>query len=288
MTGGWRSALFVPGDDRRKIASAARSGADAVILDLEDGVPYARKEPARAYLREASIELATAGLDVIVRINAEWQAALTDLQSAVLPSVRAIMVPKAETAARIQVLTEMVEQLEQPRGLRSCSIKLLPLIETAAGLRELDVLADLPNLCGLALGSEDFSLSLGVPPTPECLDLPSRLICLAARRRGLMALAIPSSIAAFREIDEFEAATSRARLFGATGALCIHPSQVTVASRVFRPAEEELRQARAILDAWEVAQAGGNAVTSFEGKMIDAPVAARAFRLIGKSIDHGL
>jgi citrate lyase subunit beta/citryl-CoA lyase len=276
----WRSALFVPGDDLRKVSSAARSQTDAIILDLEDGVAPLRKKDARSALREGASKLDAAGFDVVVRINAPWEAALTDLQAAVMPNVRAIMVPKSEAAPRLQVLGEMIEQLERSRGLTVGGIALLALVESPTGLGKLDELASAPRVCGLALGTEDFSLSLGVPPTPECLDLPSRMVCLAARSRGLMALAVPASIAAFRAIDAFGAAARQARRFGATGALCVHPAQAVEANRAFQPTEAEAAQARSIIDAWRTAQERGDAVTSLNDQMIDAPVAARAFRLL--------
>jgi len=117
-----------------------------------------------------------------------------------------------------------------------------------------------------------------VAPTVDCLDLPARLIVLAAASHGLSSFAIPFSIANFRDLSEFEQAARSARAFGATGGLCIHPGQIEVVNRVFAPGEDELAEARAVITAWT--DAGRPAVLNHKGRMIDRPVLLRAARLL--------
>ncbi|MFV3126789.1 HpcH/HpaI aldolase/citrate lyase family protein [Niveispirillum sp. KHB5.9] len=279
----WRSLLFVPADDGVRRGKAAASGADAVILDLEDGVAPAAKPAARAGLEVAAAAVAAAGPAVVVRVNAGWLAALEDLKAAIGPDVRAIMVPKVEDVARLTVLSAIIDELEAERGLPPGHTGLIVLVESPAGLAVAADLAACPRVIGLALGPEDFAVSMGVAPTPALLDLPSRQVALAAATRGLMALAVPLSIAQFRDVDACVAAAGRGAEYGVTGALCIHPNQVRAANQVFQPSAAELDLARRVLAAWDNAQAAGAAVTTLDGSMVDLPVVLRARALLARA-----
>lgn len=280
MQNHWRSLLFVPADNPSRQQKAATVGADAVILDLEDGVAADAKASAREGIAAAATQLHDAGVTVTVRINTGWQAVMADLNAAVCPAVSAIMLPKVESAAHAEVIGEMLGEFEVERGLPLGSIGLIALIESPAGLTALDDIAKVERVIGLALGPEDFSLELGVCPTPNLLDYPARQIALAASSRHLMALGVPISIAEFRDMDAYTAAAVHGAEIGINGALCIHPNQVTAANQCFKPSDEAIEQAKAILDAWEQAKQQGQAVTALNGQMIDLPVAERAERLL--------
>jgi citrate lyase subunit beta/citryl-CoA lyase len=273
----WRSLLFVAADDHTRVAGIAKRGADAVILDLEDAVPPERKASARACLRDTVLALSAAETPVVVRVNASWRDVVSDLKMAVSEGVAAIMVPKVEDAARIRVIAEMVAELSVERDL-SHPPGLIALVESPAGLAALDEIAAAPGLVALALGSEDFSLSLGVHPTPEALDLPCRILAVAAAARGLMALGVPASIATLNDDLAWASAIAKGRAIGITGALCIHPRQVAPANLGFSPSADEIDIARRVLNAWSVA--GSRGVIRFEGRMIDQPVAAAAGRTL--------
>jgi citrate lyase subunit beta / citryl-CoA lyase len=165
MTHRWRSLLFAAADDHARLAKIAERGADAVILDLEDAVPADRKVAARAGLLSVVGVLAQC-CPVVVRINAPWREAMDDLAFAVQHGVSAIMVPKVEDAARVIVVGEMVAEFASAAS-RSEPPGLIALVESPAGLASLDTIAAVDRVIGLALGSEDFSLALGVPPTPR-------------------------------------------------------------------------------------------------------------------------
>lgn len=161
---------------------------------------------------------------------------------------------------------------------------LIALVETPRGISALPALARVPAVVGLALGTEDFSLALGVPPEPAVLDFPSRQLALAAAERGLMALAVPVSIAQFRDMEAYAAAVDIGAAYGINGAICIHPSQVAVANRGFGVTAEERAVAERIVAAWDEATGRGASVTSLDGRMIDAPVVERARRLLSRSV----
>jgi len=278
----WRSLLFVPADDARRCAKACTIGADAVILDLEDGVAAAHKSDARARLEGAAAALREAGVAVVVRINRDWHAALADLDAAVHAGADALMVPKVEDAARLRILAQMLAEAETAYGRDAGATGLIALVESPAGLYALPELAAIPQVIGLAFGSEDFCLELGVAPTPAVLELPSKQLALAAAVRGQMALAVPLSITHFRDGDAYAEAVRAGAGWGVNGALCIHPAQVAIANRGFAADPAQLHAAQRIVDAW-CARAEDVAVVALEGRMIDLPVVERARRLLARA-----
>ena len=278
MSRGWRSALFVAANDAARIAKIHTRGADAVILDLEDAVPAADKPLARACIAATAEQLAALGQTVAVRINSPWRDVVADLDAAVLTTVAALVVPKVECPHRLTVLADMIGEWEVARGLPVGQIGLIALIEAPAALARMAEIAAVPRIIGLALGTEDFSLALGVAPTPQSLDLPCRLLAFAAAERGLMALALPISIGAFDDDAAYANAIAAARALGLTGALCIHPKQVVLLNNGFAASAAEIAEAEAIVAAWD-ARGSVNAIKLGE-RMIDPPVAERARRLI--------
>ena len=282
MSADWRSLLFVSADDPRRLANVADRGAEAVILDLEDAVSILRKPAARETLPDAIQRLAGLGQPLVVRVNAGWLDLAADLQAAVRPGLAAIMVPGAGDPWRLAALAELLDEIEAARDLPHGAIGVIALVESASGLANLQALAAAPRVIGLALGTEDLSLEVGVPPSPAFLDMPARQIALAAAGAGIMAFAAPISIAEYADMDAYRSAAATARAYGATGALCIHPRQVEVANATFRPSEAEIADARAVVAHWEAI--GGAGVVSLNGRMIDLPVAERAKRLLARPI----
>jgi len=281
MNLGWRSLLFVSADDQVRLAKVARCGADAVVLDLEDAVPPARKTEVRVGLPDTISELAARGCTLVVRINAGWIDAIADLAVAVRPEVAAIMIPKVEDSARLAVIAEIIAEIAKDLGIPRPP-GLVPLVESPAGVVELNAIAAVPCVIGLALGTEDFSLALGVPPSYEALELPCRLLALAAARCGRMALGLPVSIGTIENRSAWEEGVHAGRSMGLTGALCIHPRQVGIANDGFAPTAAEVEAARRILEVWKTAGSAG--VIQWDGKMIDRPVALAAERVIGRAV----
>lgn len=276
----WRSLLFVAADDAARIAKVAGRRADAVILDLEDAVPPARKVAARLGLAEVIETLVGQGVRVVVRINTAWGDALADLAVAVMPGVAAIMVPKVEDAERLHTIADLIREFAADEGLADLPA-IVALVESPLSLQNLDAVARVPEVIGLALGSEDFSLALRVPPSPQALDLPCRLLALAAAPRDLMALGLPVSIATIADRDAWQAGIEQAKAIGITGALCVHPAQVTAANDGFAPSPEAVAQARRIVGGWDTAAGAG--VIQIDGRMIDRPVVEAARRTLARA-----
>lgn len=277
----WRSMLFVPVNNDRFIEKAHSRGADAIILDLEDSIPLAEKQDARGAVASAAKVVSARGSDVLVRINHEQALTAQDLEAVVIPSVRAIVVPKVSAPEQLKYISELITDLETARDMTTGRMKLIAMIESVEALGCIDAIATAsPRLLAMTLGSEDFSASVGMQPTSKGLLFPNQQVLFAARRAGIIALGFAGSIADYSQPDTFRKMITEARQLGFRGAFCIHPSQVAIMNQEFSPTTEEVEQARQILEAYEVALEAGSGVTQYQGKMIDYPVVARAQELL--------
>ncbi|MQA84033.1 MAG: CoA ester lyase [Streptosporangiales bacterium] len=277
----WRSLLYVPAHVERFVAKAHTRGADAIQLDLEDSVPASEKETARLAVPEAAELVSRAGADVVVRINRPWRLALRDLEAAVSPRVAALALPKVDSPDQVRLVDEVVADLEEERGMAVGHTQLLVIVETAAGFLRTDEIARAcPRVAALTLGSEDFALDLGTAPEPEVLAYPKQHIVIAARAAGIAPLGLVGSTAGFADIEGFREVVRSSRRLGYEGASAIHPAQVPVLNEEFSPTEEEVDRARRVVVAYEQAVSGGRGAVDLDGQMIDAPVVARAERLL--------
>lgn len=280
----WRSMLFVPAHVEKFVAAAHIRGADAYLLDLEDSVPLDQKADARAGLERAAVEVSRSGAAALVRINTDDRLTPHDLTAAVQPGVRALMVPKVESAAQVRELDARISELELQRGMQPSHTLLIAQIEHVRTLPHLDKIAtSSPRLMGMILGSEDFSVSAGAEPTPEALYGPNQQVLFACRRAGILPFGFPGSISVFRDLDLFRQIIRRAREMGFVGSYAIHPNQVRVMNELFAPADEDVAHARELLAAYEQASAAGRGALEFRGRMVDLPVVARARELLRRA-----
>ena len=264
-----RSYLFVPGDRPERFAKALASGADRVVLDLEDAVAPERKALAREAVAEALARAdASTAAALVVRINDEstpWFQA--DLALLAAGRATTVMLPKAErpdTFAQLQA--------------HCPGLAVLALIESARGVLNAQALAAAPGVQRLVFGSIDFALDLDLSGDPLGFDLAAGLIALASRAAGL-----PAPVAGVTpdihhdEALRTELARARAHGFGAK--LCIHPRQVTVLHAALLPTEAELDWARRVVAA---TQGSGTAV-QVDGRMVDRPVLQSALALLARA-----
>ncbi len=276
------SLLFVPALNDRFIERAHERGADAVIFDLEDSIAHERKAAARGALRSALSRLRPHGLPLLVRVNNLPELLEPDLQAAVAAGADAILLPKIDTPDMLRDADRMITAFERETRREPGVVRYIALIESPTGLFNLaDILRTGGRLRGLGFGSEDFAAVLGVEPDADALSAPAQQMALAARAFGLAAWGLPGSIADFDDAPAFAALLRKAKAYGFTGALGIHPKQIEVINTAFRPNGEELARARRIVDAYEQAIASGVGAVALDGKMIDAPIVARARRLLG-------
>ncbi|HKK29688.1 MAG TPA: CoA ester lyase [Alphaproteobacteria bacterium] len=273
----WRSMLFVPTNVEKFVEKAPGVGADAVILDLEDAVAANAKDEARKLLPGVAKHLADQGLDVTVRINRPWRLAVKDIEAAVSEHVVALLLPMTDSAAHVKEVDKVVTEVEAEKGLPVGQTFLCPLIETAEGyLNARDIANASPRMMSLSLGSEDFALSMGMEADPETLYAPKQHIVACARAAGLTPMGFIGSIAEFRDMDKLYEIMRRSKRAGFRCASCIHPNQVKVCNEVFGPSEDEIAQARKIVEAYDAALARGEGAITVDGIMVDVPVADRA------------
>ena len=279
----WRSLLFVPVTARRFVDGAARRGADAIILDLEDSVAASEKERARTLVPEVAAIVSRGGADVVVRINRPLRMAVRDIEAAVGPGVLALALPKTDSADHVRLLAEIVGEVEAERGMMPGTTRLIAMVETAAAFFRLAEIARAdPRLCALTLGAEDFATSAGILPEAEALSMPKQMAVFAARAAGIMPLGFIGSIAEFHDLDGFRQTIRRSRRFGFIGASVIHPSQIAILNEEFRPGADEIDHARRVVAAYDKALAEGVGAVTVDGKMIDVPVVERAQLLLDR------
>lgn len=256
-----RAYLFVPADRPERFAKARASGADAVIVDLEDAVA----PEAKASARDALATALDASAPLVVRINAAGTPWFEDdLELCRHPGVAAVMLPKAEGIDAVCTVVEITYK------------DVLPIIESARGLREIHSIASVPGVIRLAFGSVDLALDLGIDCAPdgaesELLAFRSQVV-LASRLAGLAA-PVDGVSTAIEDLQRLQADTERSRRLGFGAKLCIHPKQLAIVQAVFTPTPERLDWARRVCKAFETA--GGSAV-AVDSQMVDLPVYQRA------------
>lgn len=277
----WRSMLFVPVHLDRFVDKAHTRGADALILDLEDSVPLAEKQKARANVISGAVRASREGADILVRINSSWRLAIRDLEAVVSPSITAIVVPKVSSAEQLHYLSEVITELEVESGMHVGSTRLVAQIESPDALSRLDAIANANlRLVAITLGSEDFSSAAGMFPSTDSLLFPSQQIVFAARAAGILPLGFVASIADYSDIEAFKGVIERARNLGFCGGFCIHPSQIKIMNVGFTPHSKEIVEAREMIEVYRQAFNRGRGAAEFKGRMIDAPVVARAEALV--------
>ena len=280
----WRSLLFVPVTAKRFVDGAARRGADAIILDLEDSVATSEKDRARELLQESAEIVARGGADVVVRINRPLRLAVRDIEAAISPRVLALALPKTESAEHVRLLAEIVDELEAERSMSPGTTRLIAMVETAAAFfRIAEIARAHPRLCGLNVGAEDFALSAGILPEAEGLFMPKQMAVFAARAAGIMPLGFIGTVAEYHDLDGFRQTIRRSRRLGFVGASVIHPSQVPILNEEFRATAEEIGHARRVVAAYDEALSQGVGAVTVDGKMIDVPVVERARLLLERA-----
>ena len=285
-----RSMLFLPGNTPNIIVNGEILGADAVILDLEDAVAPAEKDSARILVRNAIKYMGFGKCEVIVRINAIdtafWQKDL-DAIIPVRPSL--IMPPKTACAADVLEVDAYITQLEEKLGLEQGSIGLIPLIETALGVENAYQIASAcPRVKAIFLGGEDLTADLRCKRTKEGQEIfyaRSRMV-VAARAAGVEVYDTP-----FTDVNDDEGIYTDAQLaksLGFTGKAAISPRHVKAINEVFSPSMKDIEYAYEVMEAIRIGKEQGKGAVSLRGKMIDAPIVARAQQTIDAAIALGL
>jgi citrate lyase subunit beta / citryl-CoA lyase len=257
--------LFVPANRSHRLASALASGADAVIIDLEDAVPLDEKDAARQAMLAALAATGPATVPILVRVNAPatpWFVA--DCEALAHRRLDGVVLPKAELRGDIETLRKAVGEHR----------RVVALIETARGVASARQLAEAAS--HLAFGSLDFASDIGAKHTRDALLNARMELVLASKLAGLPG-PIDGVTTAIDDPDAVAEDAAYAAALGFIGKLLIHPRQVLPASAAFAPSEAEIAWARRV-----IAATANNAVAVVDGRMVDAPVRHQAMRLLGR------
>ncbi|MBW2715762.1 MAG: CoA ester lyase [Deltaproteobacteria bacterium] len=286
-----RSLLFVPGAEQRKLDRSREAAADLLVFDLEDSVVPDHKIRAREQVADHIRSAGSSSAEIAVRVNPpESPYFEADLEAVVSAGARTIMLPKSqnpEDLGQVSVTLAAVEtRLEIPRE----SVRLLALVETAAGISRVEALAGANSrIDALCFGNADFSLDMGLPESD-----PSTGVLLHARCR----LAIAAVAAKVTPIDgvcltvkdtaAFLEEGNLALQLGFEGKLCIHPAQVEIANSIFTPTADQIETALRVIEGWKTAVADGKGVFALDGKMIDPPLVDVQQRVIDRAKQAGV
>ena len=285
-----RTALYIPGNDPSMLLNSGIFGADSVVLDLEDAVSITEKDAARILVRNTLAYVDFRGAEVVVRINAlSTPYGLDDLKSVVSPRLDAIRLPKCEYAQDVITVSEILDQMETEKGMEKGKIKIMPLIESALGsYNAVEIACADSRVSAINFGGEDYTADIAAQRTRdgmELLDIRMKIL-LAARIAHIDALDT-----VFGNVNDEEgllAETSLIKQLGFDGKSIIHPRQIKTIHKVFTPTEKEIAKARRIVQALEEAEKKKSGVVALDGRMIDAPVVAKARRVIAFAEAMGL
>ena len=279
-----RSLLFVPAGNERYLRSALRGTADVIQIDLEDAIAPAQKERARNSARSFVAQIAAAGRVAAVRVNSEEPLLGEDLDAVVLPGLAALTIPKVDTGAMLAQIDAAITQLETARGLAPGGIRLIAQIESARGvLNAREIAGATPRLAALGLGMEDLIADVGGAVGADALYFPAMQTLYAAREAAVTPIGYLGSITVYRDTDRFGEWIRRAKSLGFEGGFCIHPNQIEILNREFRPSPAEVRAAEALVAAYQQQASTGVGAFAHEGKLVDAPVIARAQRVLRRA-----
>jgi len=271
-----RSNLMVPVTDAALLANAWRHEADAITLDLEDGVPDTLKIEARARVKDAIAPAAQGGAEIFVRINKPFPHA--DLHAAVWPGLRGIMLPQIDTAADIEETEQIVSTLEHERGIVAGTLEFIVLLESAAAVWNVrSILTASARIRQIALDESDLAAALGMAPTPEYDPLwyaRERMVIEATAVR-VQAVGAGYPLSVFPRLltaDALHSAATEARNRGMKGLLCPHPGWIAPVNTAFTPTAEQVAWNRRVREAFAAGVAAGTAAVPLDGRMIDVPV----------------
>ena len=283
-----RSMLFVPGDSERKLIKGAGSGADALVLDLEDSVPADRIAIARAMVREyLAAHRERSQQELWVRCNPlSTEKALPDLAAIASGPPDGILLPKTTSAGDVVTLDHFLSALEAREGVTQGSIRIMAVAtETPIALFTLGTFAGCsPRLAGMTWGAEDLSSALGAASNRDSegnLEFTYRLarsLCLAAAVAADVQ-PIDTVFTDFRDSEGLRRESRAALRAGFTGKIAIHPDQVPVINDAFMPTADDIAYAQRVVQAF----ASGAGTVGLDGKMLDMPHLKQAQKVLASA-----
>jgi len=279
LTAVLRSALYMPAINQRAMDKARELPVDAVVFDLEDAVAPEKKAEAREQL---VAQLAAGGYgprQLVARCNAlatPWGEA--DIRALAATSVTTLCLPKVESVAQLHAVSALLEELQRP------DMNLWAMIETPAGVANVEAITGYGRLTALLMGTTDLAYELRLPPDPARSGLHYALgrCVLAARLAGVMVL--DGVYLDIQNEEGLRAVCEQGRALGFDGKTLIHPAQIAATNTVFGPSAAALEHARRLLECWEQATSQGKGVAVLDGKLIETMHVDEAQRLLAAGV----
>ncbi len=281
--------LYVPGNNPAMLQQAGVYGADSVLLDLEDAVALNQKDAARILVRHMLQSMNFSGVEVCVRVNHfDTPFGDADLEAIVPLQPDAIRFPKTETVAELDRLLKTIEKIEDKHGLPHDKMTVHAMIETALGVQNVFEIAKYsPRVDAITIGGQDLTADMNIKSTKDGsgIDYARKTIVMAAKANRIDA--IDTVYVDVNDEEGLRADTEYIKAIGFSGKAVINPRQIDVIHSVYTPTEEEVRKAYRVVSEFKKNKAQGIGVFAIDGKMVDAPVVARArYTLELADIDH--
>jgi len=279
-----RSLLFVPGNRPRMLEKAATTGADALVLDLEDAVPHEEKPTARQLVREIALD--AHGPAIFVRINSVASSlAHEDLDCVVGPRLTGVFLPKADGPDEVKQVSGWIADLEKHRGVDSGAVEIVAMLESANSVRLAYEVAAASSRVGSVCFSSgqdgDFQTDLGSDWSLEGTELlyARSKVVLDARAAGVE-YPLDGVFVDIANLDGLRADTTLSKRLGYKGRTIIHPSHVEIVNQIYTPSAAEREHYRGLLEAFASATAAGRGSARYRGRMIDQAQATRARQVL--------
>jgi citrate lyase beta subunit len=275
----YRSVLFTPGNQWSRIEKAGTFNSDAVVLDLEDSVPFEQKDEARSIVLKALKEIKWGDKDRGVRINGlDTKYWILDVYETIRGCPDFLMIPKVKNSNDVMTVDKVLNSLEDYYNLNK-KINLLITIENVEGLRNVyDIVKASNRIIGITFGRADFTAEVGCEDREEILFLPKLLVSFAAALADVQAL--DTVYLNFKDIEGLEKEALASKAMGYTGKFAIHPIQIDTINKIFTPSENEIAYAKKVINTYEEAIKKGLGAIALEGKMIDEAVVKKAKRIL--------
>ena len=284
--------LYIPGNNPAMIQQGGIYGADSILLDLEDAVALNQKDAARTLVRNMMKVVNFYDTEVCVRVNhLSTPFGLADLEEIVPLQPSAIRYPKTESSEEVAELLKIIERIEDRHGLPHNKMTLHAMIETAMGVQNVFSIASKFNrVDAITIGGQDLTADMNIIYTPDGvgIDFARKRIIMAAKASHIDVIDT-----VFPDVNDEEGLrreTEYAKKIGFTGKAVINPRQIDIIHEVYTPTAEEIRKAYRIVKEFRTNSAAGIGVFAIDGKMIDAPVVARAeyiLKLAGVTVEDG-
>ena len=273
-----RTMLYIPGNNPAMLQHGGIYGADSLLLDLEDAVALNQKDSARILVRNMLKTIDFYGAEVCIRINhLDTPFGLADLEEIVPLQPDAIRYPKTETVEELEKLLQTIVNIEDKHGLPHDKMTVHAMIETALGVQNVFDIAKLSKrLDAITIGGQDLMADMNIKNSKDGkgIDLARKRIVMAAKANQIDA--IDTVFVDINDEKGLRTETEYAKQIGFAGKAVINPRQIDIIHEVYTPTQEEIRKAYRVVKEFKKNKAAGIGVFAIDGKMVDAPVVARA------------